>query len=120
MCDAFRWCERAAVFIIGDECNENISRTKRDTDSSKKQCLQAVFESVCKLGVLTNEDISNWLQAFDYQYDRNAGAYPQVFYSHINRRHFLRCIYFILRSLDGFEKVIEHFGDILQRVTDRS
>ena len=82
--------------------------------------IAAVFESVCERGILTNEDIGNWLRTFDYPYDRNAGAYPQVFFSHINRRHFLRCIYFMLLSLDGFEETAEYVKDILQRIADRS
>ena len=75
-----------------------------------------VFESVCEREMLSNEDIVKWLESLDYPFDRTAGEYPQVFYSHINRRHFLRCIYFLLLSLDGFAEVAEYVKEMLKRI----
>ena len=78
--------------------------------------VSVVFESICERDILSKDDIRNWLQEFDYQFDRSAGEYPQVFYSHINRRHFLRCIYFMLMSLDGFDELAEYIVDMLKRI----
>ena len=78
--------------------------------------ISVVFESICERDVLSKNDIRNWLQEFDYQFDRNAGEYPQVFYSHVNRRHFLRCIYFMLLSLGDFDELAEYIVDMLKRI----
>lgn len=78
--------------------------------------IAVVFESICEREILTNEDILNWLQSFDYPYDREKGEYPQNFYSHVNRRHFLRCIYFMLLSLDGLEGIAEYVKEMLKRI----
>jgi len=75
-----------------------------------------VFESICERDILSPQDILNWLRTFDYPYDRTAGVYPQVFYSHVNRRHFLRCIYFMLLALDGFEAVAAYIKEMLKRI----
>ena len=78
--------------------------------------VSVVFESICEREILSNDDILNWLKSFDYPFDRSAGEYPQVFYSHVNRRHFLRCIYFMLLSLDGFEGIAEYVKGMLKRI----
>jgi len=78
--------------------------------------LAIVFESICEEELLTKEDIKSWLSIFDYRFDRNSGSYPQVFYSHINRRHFLRCIYFQLLAIEGFEEIAEYVKGILGRI----
>ena len=78
--------------------------------------LALVFESICEEELLSKDDIRGWLQNFDYRFDRNAGNYPQIFYSHINRRHFLRCIYFQLLAIEGFGDIAEYVKDILGRI----
>ena len=78
--------------------------------------IAVVFESICEQGILTNDDILTWLKSFDYPFDHTSGEYPQIFYSHVNRRHFLRCIYFMLLNLDGFGKVAECVLEILGRI----
>jgi len=77
--------------------------------------VSVVFESICEREVLSNDEILKWLQEFDYVYDRTAGEYPYVFYSHVNRRHFLRCIYFMLLQLDGFGEMAAYVADMLKR-----
>lgn len=75
-----------------------------------------VFESICEREILTSDDVIAWLKSFDYQFDHTAGEYPQIFYSHVNRRHFLRCIYFMLLNLDGFGKVADYVLEMLGRI----
>ncbi|MCL2353566.1 MAG: DUF2785 domain-containing protein [Defluviitaleaceae bacterium] len=78
--------------------------------------MAVVFESICEEELLSKEDIKNWLSAFDYRFDGKSGSYPQVFYSHVNRRHFLRCIYFQLLAIEGFEEIAEYVKGILGRI----
>ena len=85
-------------------------------DAGEHDRVAVVFESICEREILSSDDIIKWLQSFDYLFDRSPDKNPQSFYSHINRKHFLRCIYFMLLSLDGFDDVAEYVKNLLKRI----
>ena len=109
---------RKDLLEILDAVKDIVLNTPIVYEAGEDDRIATVFESICELDVLTNEDIQNWLQSFNEPYDRTKGNYPQNYFSHINRRHFLRCIYFMILSLDGFAEIAEYVKEMLKNIEE--
>ena len=66
--------------------------------------------------VLTNEDIIRWIDSFnmgDKEWLR--GTMPDSYYLYVNRKHFMRSLYFKLLSDSGYPGICEHMLTFLAK-----
>jgi len=79
--------------------------------------LVTAFMVVTDHKILTTEELINWIDSFnmaDNEYWK--GTMPDDYYLHVNRKNFMRSLYFRLQSqlsTEGFDEICKHMRDFL-------
>jgi hypothetical protein len=69
--------------------------------------------------VLTIDEIINWIDSFGAAEGMNwKGSIPADYYLHVNRKHFMRSLYFKLLSDKDYEKICKHMLGFLVESDD--
>jgi len=64
----------------------------------------SVVNMVCSNEILTDDDLTAWIDSFNpIDNHWSEGVVPDDYYLHVNRKHFLRSLYFNFLSCDDDE-----------------
>ncbi|MCL2854702.1 MAG: DUF2785 domain-containing protein [Defluviitaleaceae bacterium] len=105
---------RDAMLEILDAVKRMVCNRESVYDTNEDERLAVVFVDACDSEVLSDEELTGWLDGFNMADDKwRNQSIPSSYYQFVNCKNFLRSVYFKLLANGGHEGICRHMLSFL-------
>ncbi|MCL2571275.1 MAG: DUF2785 domain-containing protein [Defluviitaleaceae bacterium] len=94
-------------------CNNEFVYQAEEDERLAAACMVVIWRKI-----LTNEDIINWIDSFELKKMNWGGSIPGDYYLRVNKKHFIRSLYFKLLADGNYEEICTHILGLLLEKED--